>query len=358
MTMKMSMNLKHSVVVVLILAALVVQSCASARSAASAGQVIAVGPVSSPGTVVSSTSAPQASSAGLHSAADARSIVLERNADRKLLNFAFITDVHASGVKDLGRFAGPCLEHFVDFCNERICDFAAFGGDLYSAYGATRADAVGLIPVAMSYFNRIEIPVFLTKGNHDRNGKLTQEETLTNIQYHLLCERHTGSADVHFNGADPYGNYYFADFPTEKVRVVNLNYFDACVLQKSGVHETQLAWLAAEALNADRFPGEGWTVILMAHNYESCGEDFWSIVDTLNRSGKAVVAAFIHGDMHEDLHAVVHGVNCVGVACAYCGETELGTPKEDCFSVFSLDTVNRVLYEPRVGRGHDRSFTW
>lgn len=299
-----------------------------------------------------------ADSSSMHTPEEVRAIVLERNAERKFLNFAFITDVHACGVKDLGRYAEPCLEHFIDFCNERICDFAAFGGDLYSAYEATRGDALQLIPVTMSYFNRISIPVFMTKGNHDRNGKVSQEETLTNIQYHLLCERHTGDTDVHFNEADPYGNYYYVDFAAEKVRIVNLNYFDSCVMQNAGIHEHQLEWLATEALNPSAFPGDGWCVILMAHNYVRCGEDFWSIVENLNGSGKGEVAAFIHGDRHEDLEAVVHGVNCIGVARGYCSASDLGTPAENCFSVFTLDTADRILYETRAGRGHDRSFSW
>lgn len=293
-----------------------------------------------------------------HSSSEARAIVLERNAECKFLNFGFITDVHVSGVKDLGRYAAPNLEHFVDFCNERIVDFAASGGDIYSAYDARREDALQLIPVAMSYFNRIEVPVFMTKGNHDRNGKLSQEETLTNIQYHLLCEQHTGDSEVHFNADDPYGNYYYVNFPEEKARLVNLNCFDACYLQNAGIHEKQLAWLAAEAMNPCSFPEEGWCVILMAHDCSYCGEDFWTIVDALNQSGRGEVAAFIHGHIHNDKSTVVHGVNCIGVSCGYCKEDELGTPEEDCFSVFTLDTRDRILYETRVGRGSDRSFAW
>ena len=64
----------------------------------------------------------------------AREKVLGYNNADKFVNFAFITDVHAAGKKELDRHASACLDDFVSLCNERWCDFAAFGGDLFSAY--------------------------------------------------------------------------------------------------------------------------------------------------------------------------------------------------------------------------------
>lgn len=287
----------------------------------------------------------------------AREKVLSYNAEDKFINFAFITDVHTRGKEDLGRYSEPCLEHFVSLCNERYCDFAAFGGDLYSAYGATWKDAVKLMPESLKYFNRIEIPVFMTKGNHDRNGKLTQEETISCTQYHLLCETHTGDADVHFNPEDPYGNYYYADFQLEKVRVIILNYFDASYLQKAGVHDKQLDWLETQALNPQTM-GEGWTVLMFSHNYKWCSERFWALLERLNASGSACVGGLIYGDLHKDKFSNEHGVNQICVRCGYCQKEQLGTPEEDSFSVFTLDTKARILHETRVGCGQNRDFPY
>lgn len=287
----------------------------------------------------------------------ARAKVLSYNSESKFINFAFVTDVHVVGKTYEKRLAGPNLENFVSLCNERYCDFAAFGGDLFSAYDAKWEEAVDDIPEAMSYFNRIDIPVFMTKGNHDRNAKMTQEETITDIQYHLLCERNTGNTELHFNSKDPYGNYYYADYPAEKVRVIILNYFDAGIMQNPGIHGKQLDWLAKEALCPSSFP-KGWTVLMFAHYYKECGDRFWEILDRFNSRGKGSIAAFIHGHTHLDLHTVEHGINIVGVQCGYCSENELGTPDENAFSVFTLDTERRVLHETRIGRGSSRDFTY
>ncbi|MCM1176503.1 MAG: metallophosphoesterase [Clostridium sp.] len=289
--------------------------------------------------------------------AQARAKVLGYNSENKYINFAFITDVHIIGKTWEKRYARENLEQFVSLCNERYCDFAAFGGDLFSAYDAQWGEAIEDIPAAMEYFNRIDIPVFMTKGNHDRNAKMTQEETITDVQYHLLCGRNTGNADLHCNPDDPYGNYFYVDYPEEKVRVITLNYYDSGIMQEAGIHGRQLDWLAKDALNPSRFP-KGWTVLMFAHYYKECGEKFWKIVDRFNSKGKGSIAAFIHGHTHHDLYAVEHGINIIGVRCGFCSEKELGTPDENAFSVFTLDTDSRILHETRIGRGCNRDFPY
>lgn len=285
----------------------------------------------------------------------AREKVLGYNNADKFVNFAFITDVHAAGKKELDRHASACLDDFVSLCNERWCDFAAFGGDMFSAYEASQSEAFELMSVPMSWFNRITIPVFMTKGNHDRNGKISQEETVTNTQYHMLCERNFGGADVRINPEDPYGNYFFADYVREKVRVIVLNYFDECVMQNSGFHDLQLDWLERSALGTLE---DGWTVIMFSHSFKSAGERFWSIIDDVTASGRVSVAALIHGHHHKDLFEQKHGVNVIGVAAGFCSGAQVGTPDQTCFSVFTVDTRNRILHETRIGRGENRDFNF
>lgn len=283
----------------------------------------------------------------------ARERVLGYNIVDKFVNFAYITDIHASGKRELDRHVGQCMDDFVSLCNERWCDFAAFGGDMFSAYEATRAEAIELMAIPLSWFSRITIPVFMTKGNHDRNAKLSQEETLTNTQYHMLCEQNLGCADVHFNPEDPYGNYYYVDYAQEKVRVIVLNYFDAAMMQKMGYHDRQLSWLEQSAFGTI---GEGWTVVMFSHAYSASDEGFWNLIDAVNASGKCTIAALIHGHTHKDLHATLHGINVVGVAAGFCSGSQLGTPDQDCFSVFTVDTSDRILRETRIGRGENREF--
>ena len=193
----------------------------------------------------------------------------------------------------------------------------------------------------------------MTKGNHDRNAKLTQEETVSNIQYHMMCEQHLNGADVHFNPTDPYGNYYYVDYAREKVRVIILNYFDEAVMQNMGFHDLQLDWLDKCAFGT---LDEDWTVVMFSHEYTKAGDRFWNIIDSVIAAGRIKIAALVHGHTHRDMHSIKHGINIVGVRSGFCEEAAIGTPDQDSFSVFTVDTRDRVLRETRVGHGKNREF--
>lgn len=289
--------------------------------------------------------------------AQAREKVLEYNLHDKFINFLFITDIHFDGKTEDVRCAKVNLEHFVSACNEGYCDFAAFGGDVYSAYGAAKGEALEYISEAKEYLDRIRIPLYMTKGNHDRNAKINQEETISNIQYHLLFHNHIIGDNVRFNKKDPYGNYFYADYPDEKVRIIVLNYYDAQDMQKAGIHDRQLEWLDLQALDFKDYgnPSE-WTVVFFAHNYKQCRDRFWKIIEQKRKATGIRTAAFIYGDTHMDQYDIDHGMNMVGVVCGYCTPEEENTSSEDSFSVFTIDTVEHRLIETRVGRGKDRIF--
>ena len=287
----------------------------------------------------------------------AREKVLEYNKDNKFINFAYITDVHINGKNDEVYCTKPNLQHFVSVCNEGYCDFAVFGGDAHSAYGTTKNEAFGYISEVSEYFNSIRIPLYATKGNHDRNAKITQEETISNIQYHLLFHNHLDRNIVRFNPSDPYGNYFYADYALEKVRIINLNYYDAQDMQEPGIHDKQLAWLDEVAMNFSNCDDPSdWTVVLFAHYYRHCGECFWKIIEEKREKAGVKIAGFIYGDSHSDQFSFERGMNMVGVMSGYCTPEEVGTPSEDSFSIFTVDTQNDCLIETKVGRGEDRRF--
>lgn len=291
--------------------------------------------------------------------AQAREKVLEYNIRNKFINFLFITDIHFDGKTEDVRCAKANLEHFVSVCNEGYCDFAAFGGDVYSAYGATRSEAFEYISKAEEYFSRIRIPFYMTKGNHDRNAKINNSETISDTQYHLLFHNHITGNNVEFNKEDPYGNYFYADYPDEKVRIIVLNYYDAQDMQKAGIHDRQLKWLEGQALEFSGYgnPSE-WTVVFFAHNYKQCGDRFWKIIEERQRATGIRPAAFIYGDTHRDNYDIEHGINMVGVLCGYCTPEEENTFSENSFSIFTIDTEEHKLIETRIGRGKDRIFNF
>lgn len=292
-----------------------------------------------------------------NTSARAKEKVLGYNRDNKFVNFAYITDIHINGKNDEVYCAKPNLQHFVAMCNEGFCDFAVFGGDAHTAYGTTRDEAFGYISEVSEYFNSISIPLYTTKGNHDRNAKITQEETISNVEYHMLFHNHLDTNVVRFNPNDPYGNYFYADYPMEKVRIINLNYYDSEYMQEPGIHDKQLMWLDEIALDFSNYENPSdWTVVLFAHYYKHCGERFWKIIQEKREKTGAKVAALIYGDSHFDQFSFEHGMNMVGVMCGYCTPEQVGTPSEDSFSIFTVDTLNECLIETKVGRGEDRRF--
>lgn len=351
----------------------------------------------------------------------ARNTVYNYNKNNKFVNFAFITDVHVNGTyASVQVDAKPNIDLFNTFCNEKWLDFGAFGGDLYSAYGLTMEQAIKTFDKATQMFGNCEIPLFMTKGNHECNAKdftvvtdtssldwtnvnyyiyqytidgfqqitenqynqynpkptlyvsdeSTAAECITKSQWYLTCQnRLEDYYNISWDNTDRFGGYFYKDYDTEGVRIIVLNYYDTYNLEESGVHGTQLKWLAETALMTTK------TVVIMAHNHGNASlisvlqafvngtsvsltSKGVSISADYSTQGAGKIAGYIHGDDHEDNYNNSSGYNVIGVTRGFAYPTEYNTVNQYAFDIFTIDTSLQKIWATRVGRGENRSWSY
>lgn len=338
-----------------------------------------------------------------------RAEVIEHNLNNRFMNFAFITDTHSEGthqIFDLNAFKNMKL--FRIFCNEKIVDFGIHCGDLYTDYGTSREEALKLIDSSTQILCDIECPMFFVKGNHDNNGKGRIEADITNLdwnnkiysvakvtnyglknasftyervyedtwdgkstlyegygvkslnitkyQYYLLTQK-LADNEVTRSSTDPYGAYYYKDYDELGIRIVVLNFYDREARDETlgyweagGLSTVQKTWLSETALNTSN------EVIVFCHWYNA---ELVNILKAFVDGGGSLIA-FIHGHSHTDQYDNSGGINNIGVRNGFGITTEMNADqkKSFAFSVFTVDTENKILYETRVGNGVSRSFSY
>jgi hypothetical protein len=79
-----------------------------------------------------------------------------------------------------------------------------------------------------------------------------------------------------------------------------------------------------------------------------------------SKQGTGVLIGLFTGHVHEDGQMLYSNINCVETACSLCysGDSKRarGTETEDCWDIFSVDTVKRTIHAYRFGYGTDRNF--
>lgn len=339
----------------------------------------------------------------------ARANVLEHNLDSRFLNFAFITDTHTEGTHQIFNLnAVKNMKLFRIFCNEKIVDFGIHCGDLYTDYGTSREEALKLIDSSTQILCDIDCPMFFVKGNHDNNGKgryeadiahldwehetyyiakvsnygltnasfsyvsvtedtwdgestlyvgsVTKELNITKYQYYLLTQK-LADSEVTRSSTDPYGAYYYKDYDELGIRIVALNFYDREAQdatlgywEAGGLSTTQLTWLNNVALNTEN------AVIVFSHWYNAA---LVSALASFSSNGGELIA-LIHGHSHADQYDNSGGINNIGVRNGFGIATEMAADqrKSFAFSVFTVDTDSKILYETRLGNGVSRSFSY
>ena len=341
-----------------------------------------------------------------------RATVFSHNFSSKLLNFAFITDTHFGGNRYPEYDARNNMKAFVDIANERWCDFAAHGGDIITDYGLTRDEAIKWMDDTLEIFGDIQIPLFIAKGNHEANNayyaevsdytnldwdnvtyyvrsgisfaEITQsdwdgEETLyvedlspqriPDIQFSMLAQ--LGFAgDVERNSSDYMGGYFYRDFEREKIRVIVLDEYQIRGNNWVGMSAEQLAWLGGTALNLGTHTDYSVMVISHSQNIPADvlglilaykGGTSYTISGTtysFTSQGEKPFIMYLHGHEHQDTLDTTSGINNVGVINGFVPSEKTETAEEIRFSVFSIDTANRKVYETRIGEGNNREFTY
>lgn len=344
---------------------------------------------------------------------------INREAGTKCLNFAFITDTHVNGYGELVTYAKPSIALFVKNCNEKYLDCGIFGGDMYSDYNLSHDEAMDAMGEVLTEFGKITIPLYLSKGNHECNGKyialwdmsetpewetyyywvvssggrnytqvnedtwdgetqlhystgastnydnasrFSREDTIQDWEHAILAQ--TRISNIVRNSSDPFGDYGYVDFANEKIRIVIMNGFNSSNtcdgLEQQVIDSAQLSFIENICLD---LPSTDWYVLFVTHYHPTInnGNAFYDLLETfIGNGGKCL--GILHGHQHSDTYYTKLSnrnwrVNFIGVRCGFVTDSSaIGTSDAYSTSIFTIDTVNQKIYETKTGVGSDRSF--
>ena len=315
-----------------------------------------------------------------------RSTIFNYNRNKKFLNFAWITDCHINEeIKDSPELNNIVL--FSNLCKENFLNFAASGGDIYTADETNFSEALSVIDNATQILGDVPIPLYFVKGNHDFNAKGDMEQRISRSQWAMLFQN---NIDVVFNPNDPTGGYFYKDFENEKIRIIVTNCFDnkddEAYLESVTWNREQTRFIAEEALNfTNKINRAEWGVIVLSHHMyhddlngpSAIRWELYPILEAFQKGesysgakigGIAINVDFsqrgagnlictLHGHEHADNYDNANGWNNIGTDAGR-GRNYKGGVNEFCFSVFTVDTENKILYETRIGRGNDRKYSY
>lgn len=261
-----------------------------------------------------------------------RPTILSYNKNNKNLNFAFITDTHCNGYYG-GEKADKNSKLFAKTANEKFIDFAAFGGDLYSAYNLDFNDGTNAASEMIKYLEDMDTILLPVKGNHDSNSKymaladmsdldwehntyyiysnadhgyvvVTENEwdgetplhegtfpdatqAFSSTEYYTLMQ--TRAQDYVVRDADnPYRAWYYKDFDDQKIRVIVLDAFDKGDSETIAIHGPQLKWFAEKALDLTNKPTPSqWEVLILSHYYSKANNDYTNKFQAVTDAFKA-----------------------------------------------------------------------
>lgn len=315
----------------------------------------------------------------------------EQNDD--YIEFAFITDTHKFGPTADERKADLNIKAFVKYCQEHpSLLFAAHGGDMMNAYNTNHEQALWSLQQSQIDFDSIPQPFFTTRGNHDCNGKARtsdgkpdNSQIITNREYYDLFNPCSGNnsfrkkADVVVDSLNPYGNYYYCDFPVQRFRLIVLNDYDQDSLEVFGYHGQQMKWLCEQALNFENkaLPST-WSFLIIGHYFSANlfenaisrlmhayvnGEDFEdtdsgvSYSAPFHRLHRALCIGLLCGHQHEDYYSNKHGYNIINVTRGFATGSEVDND-DVSFDHFIIDRRAHTIRENRIGRGRSRQYSY
>ncbi len=214
--------------------------------------------------------------------------MIEKEFSTEAFTFLWSTDIHYIRTYPPYIPVYKKLQSMVKFTKYCHTDMIALGGDIVDGNTTLENQYRDLFDV-MSLLKGADTDAFLiSKGNHDdcswyaHKNALPNTEVISNRQWYNHTHGLLGKKNLHLNPDDPDGGYYYIDYPSQKIRVINLNTSDFpydepsvydeegrfarkgyCALWVFGIREKQMRWL----IDALSFAEEGWAVMLVAHNF-------------------------------------------------------------------------------------------
>lgn len=321
-------------------------------------------------------------------------------------NVGFITDTHLQ----LDNYAPNSIAHYayIAAASRRArLDAIIAGGDNTNGWWEKNQKMVETQQATSTLFNRTAAgtDVFFQVGNHDtginQNGHNTPDTCLSESE--LKAMYHTSDL-IYDEVRDGDSLYGYKDYTDKKVRVIWLNSFDLPYelkddgtykydfLRQPSYRNQQLTWFAEKAL---KIPDKDWQVMVFTHaplpdTFGVIPTEFnsdiligilnafqdgkaYALKDTtrempvdisvdFSAQGSSVLIGLFSGHVHEDGQMIYSSINCIETACSLCysgdSKRKRGTETEDCWDVFSVDTVNRKIHAYRFGYGQDRDFSY
>lgn len=224
------------------------------------------------------------------------SVMEKRN--KYTLSFLWASDTHTAIDQKYGNGA-DVLNRFKKLGNSCKVDFMTVTGDVMHGYWNIDSQKKNLGDVVNLLSGNT--PVMLCMGNHDDNtwyadGTASNPEP-SGLEQVLRPEKfyamaiNRNDAGVVVDPANPYGGWYYKDFPAVKIRAIFLNSNDMSYvtnedgtvkypgMRSFGYRESQLKWLTDTALS---MPGSGWGIVFFEHaDWTSTLEREYFINDTL-----------------------------------------------------------------------------
>ena len=335
------------------------------------------------------------------------------NFDHKFLNFAFITDTHFGGTRYPEYDARNNMKAFTDMANERWVDFAAHGGDIITDYGLTRNEALTWMDDTLGIFGDIQVPLLIAKGNHESNNayyepvtdtsnldwdhttyyvrsdisfaSVTENtwngvdqlyvadatpERIPDVQFTMLAQLNF-AGDVVRNSSDYLGGYFYKDFDYNKIRVIVLDEYQVQGTTAIGISSEQYAWLGGTALVLGAGKTD-YSVMIITHS-QQVTTNTKNLINAFQNGTSATVNGttydfssqgakdfimYLHGHEHVDSYVTTDGFNNIGVICGYVPAESVETEDEIRFSIFTIDTEDKKIYETRIGHGSNREFDY
>ena len=313
--------------------------------------------------------------------------------DPDIIEFAIITDTHRYGPTADRRESAGNIEAFVTYCAlHPELQFALYGGDFMNSYDTDHEQAMWCLERSREDFAGLKIPFYTTKGNHDCNGKQWKDnrpdnsQIITDREYFELFSPVSESNPLrHPEGIvvdpeNPKGNYYYRDFERQRFRLIMLNNYDRDTMEYYGYHGQQMKWLAEVALDfGQKKNPTDWCFLIVGHafsiNHASNpitrllhayvrGQDFsdtdFGVPYTghYNRVPRAKMVSTFGGHFHEDFYWNWDGYNMISFSRGFATDGETSPEDRLCFDHIIINTRTFEIIDRRIGRGHDRRFSY
>lgn len=301
------------------------------------------------------------------------------------LNLIFATDTHYLAGNGNYNYSLDHMKQMARIASELKLDLISNGGDVISGREKNKTETVKeLAAMADAVFSSGIRPAIVI-GNHDNNVAFSgKKDVIEDRLWHKICAKKSFEYGAVGDENNPDANYYYYEFPTQKIRVVVLAilenpmkfYSDGKLnfgINSYDISVPQLNWLSRKALNfMDKTDRSEWAVVFLTHSvpdrdypnnalfqgvlkafqngaayFGESRRGLWpgSVNADFVRQGAGKVLCMIHGHFHRDMLSYPNGFAQIGFRCCY--------GKEPSLALIAIDRKNNEMRVLRYGHGDD-----